>query len=208
MGLVTRWREYARQYGFGGLVRHLAARAVRPLWETSSVLLLTLEPPAPALSAKAPIQMGVLTPEKALQAGLSRPDWTSRWQQGDTCYGAWLDGVCVHHSWVRTGDSVIGEIHALLQLAADEAYIYDCFTSANVRGLGIFPAVLSHIAREQLSGGMSRLWIAVEAANLSSLRAIQRAGFRLAGELTYRRIGGLRRTAIDQKPGTPPIRVG
>ncbi|HWI53272.1 MAG TPA: GNAT family N-acetyltransferase [Symbiobacteriaceae bacterium] len=199
MGTIQRWQEYARQYGFSGLITHLVARTIRPVWERASAQILVLEPPVPARTAKVPLQIRIVDQAD----GLTQPGWEQRWSRGDVCYGAWAGGVCVHHSWVTTQDSLIGEVHGRIKVAAGEAYVYDCFTSAESRGQGIFPAVLSHIGRGLVSSGTLRIWIAVEHENRSSIKAIERAGFRLAGEVSYRRFGGSARVAVAHEPNAP-----
>jgi GNAT superfamily N-acetyltransferase len=189
MGLVKRWREYARQYGTAGLVRHLLARVVRPLWEHASAELLVLEPPAPGVTARTALRVAILAPEAARASGQSTPEWEQRWSRGEVCYAGWVEQRFVHHSWVARNDTYLGEVHGWLRLGSGEAYVYDCFTDGSCRGLGIFPAVLSHMGQELFIAGVSRIWIAVEQENRSSLKAIQRAGFRPAGSVSYRRVG-------------------
>jgi GNAT superfamily N-acetyltransferase len=203
MGAVSRWQEYARQYGWGGLVRYLARRVLRPVWEASSAYLLVMQPPAPAVTAKIDLRVGLLTRE------ISAPnfEWERRWAQGDLCYAAWRGDQLVHHSWVAQRDTYLAEVHGWVRLQPGEAYVYDCFTDGSCRGLGIFPAVLSHIGQALFAGNIRRIWIAVEEENRSSLKAIQRAGFEPAGEVAYRRVGAKGNRAVKPEPGAPPFRV-
>ncbi|HWI50862.1 MAG TPA: GNAT family N-acetyltransferase [Symbiobacteriaceae bacterium] len=203
MNLVKRWRHYARQYGVRGLVRYLALRLVRPVWSSASVMMLVAEPPAAAVAARAPIRIDLMSAEAARASGFMNPDWENRWKHGDVCYGAWLNGVCVHHSWVTRGDTYIGETKSYLAIGPDEAYIYDCFTAGECRGMGIFPAVLSHVASALFGTGVTRVWIAVEEENRSSLKAIQKGGFRFAGEILFRKAGLSAQTTTRHEPGVP-----
>jgi|GEM_PF-1710410 len=203
MGALKRWQEYARQYGYAGLVRHIAARLLRPVWETAATQILVLEPPVAGRSARVPLEVRVLSRSEALAAHLLHPDWDRRWSRGDICYGGWVNGVCVHHSWVTTRDTLIGEVHGQIRVAPDEAYVYDCFTSADCRGQGIFPAVLVHIGNALVGGGAARIWIAVEDENRSSIKAIERAGFQLAGEITYRRFAGSPQVSVRHESNQP-----
>lgn len=189
MGALKRWQEYVRQYGTAGLVRYLLARVVRPVWERSSAQLLVMTAPTQpqAVKAKVPIEVVRLTaPRTGLEVG--GLDWADRWARGEVCYSAWLDGACVHYSWVSRQDSYLAEVHESLQIGPDEAYIYDCFTDGRHRGQAIFPAVLSTLASDLFGQGVQRIWIAVEEENRSSTRAILRAGFVPAAELHYRRL--------------------
>lgn len=207
MGVVSRWQEYARQYGWVGLARHLALRVVRPVWESSGTQLLVIPPPAPPITARVAVRIALLTPQEAARHGLLNAEWEQRWHRGDVCFAAWRDGRFIHHSWVSYQDSYIGEVYGWLRLKAGEAYVYDCFTDGSCRGQGVFPAVLSHIGHELFNKGTHRIWIAVEEENRSSLKAIQRAGFRPAGEVFYRRVGRRANRAMHAVPGAPPFRV-
>ncbi|HYF93387.1 MAG TPA: GNAT family N-acetyltransferase [Symbiobacteriaceae bacterium] len=203
MGTVKRWQEYARQYGVAGLMRHLGARVIRPVWERASAQILVMQPPVPVRGAKIPLDIRVLRPDEAAKTALIRPGWEDRWSGGDTCYGAWVNGVCIHHSWVTSRNSLIGEVHGWLKVGPGEAYVYDCYTSASWRGQGVFPAVLSHIGRTLSAAGAARIWIAVEHENRSSIRAIERAGFALAGEVIYHRHGTNSRVEVKRQPDVP-----
>jgi GNAT superfamily N-acetyltransferase len=206
MGMLKRWRDYSRQYGFAGLVRYLTARVLRPVWEASSTQILVLEPPVALREARVPVDIRVMTLDEASSTGLMHPDWAERWSRGHVCYGAWVAGTCVHHSWVTRSDAPVGEVHGRLILGPLEAYVYDCFTAATCRGQGIFPAVLSHVGRLLTAEGVEQVWIAVEDENRSSVKAIGRAGFRPAGEIQYRRLGRSARTSVDCVAEAPRFR--
>jgi len=208
MSLIKRWGEYAKQYGWGGLVRYVAARLVRSVWERSLVQFLYLDKPVPPVAAKVPLRVEVLPPERAqLAPGCADPAAGRRWAQGDVCYIAWRDTECVHYSWVSRVNSPVDEVHGILRVAAGEAYIYSCFTSGEHRGLGIFPAVLSLIEGELFASGVQRVWIAVEAENVASAKAIRRAGFLPAGTVSYRRVGSSVKRSVRREPGAPPFEL-
>jgi hypothetical protein len=199
--VAKRWQEYLRQFGPLGLVKHLIAKVVRPVWESTAVTLLVLQPPAVPVSAKLPIQIAILTPELAIQKGIILSDWENRWSRGEVCYAAWLNGRCIHYSWLSTSDTCIGEIHQTLRIDIGNLYIYDCFTDGEVRGNRIFPAVLSVVAAESFANGISTIWIAVEDTNRSSIHGIERAGFAVAGEIRYRRMGPWSRVVAIETQG-------
>jgi hypothetical protein len=204
MSLLKRWQEYARQYGALGLARYLLGRTLRPVWESDRTHMLVLEPPAPKVGARAPVTIGVLAPDAATEA---LPGWRERLAAGHVCYAAWLDGRLVHHSWVSRTDTAVGEVHATLRLGPGEAYVYDCFTDGSCRGLGIFPAVLVFIGQSLFADGVQRVWIAVERQNRSSTKAIEKAGFRPAGEVLYRRVGARVTRQVTLLAGAPPFHL-
>lgn len=205
MGTIRRWRDYARQYGLPGLLRYLAVRLVRPVWESDSADLLVSEGPGQGTAARADIRIGVASPGSLPPD--EAPGWTDRVQAGHICYGAWLHDGMVHYSWVSFGRAHIGEVHADLLFGPEEAYVYDCFTDSSCRGMGVFPAVLSRIQADLFSQGVQRVWIAVEPQNRSSRRAILKAGFRPAGTIQYRRTGRRVHRAVHQEPGAPQLPI-
>jgi RimJ/RimL family protein N-acetyltransferase len=83
-----------------------------------------------------------------------------------------------------------------------DAYIYESFTRQEMRGRGVYPAVLTSISVELAERGIARLWIAAETTNHSSLRAIEKAGFTRRFEIEVRRRWG--RTAVSVPPGAEP----
>lgn len=206
MGTLKRWRDYSRQYGFAGLARYLTERTLRPIWERSSTQILLLEPPVAMREARVPVDIREMTPDEARGTGLMHPDWTERWSRGHVCYGAWVGSACVHHSWVTWTDAKVGEVHGRLILGPQEAYVYDCFTAASCRGQGIFPAVLAYVGRLLTGEGVTRIWIAVEDENRSSVKAIGRAGFQPVGEIRYRRLGRSEKTDVAYVADAPRFR--
>jgi ribosomal protein S18 acetylase RimI-like enzyme len=96
----------------------------------------------------------------------------------------------------------VGEIERVFIVPPGDAYIYESFTRPEMRGRGIYPAVLSTISERLGAQGVRCLWIAVEATNLSSLRAIQKAGFAFAFEIGLRRRLG--RTEVSIPDGVAP----
>lgn len=188
MSLFGRWREYHQQYGAIGLTLHLIERMLRPIWERSGIILMVLTEPQQPVNAKIPIDIRELTPAEALATTLATPDWSHRWDRGEVCYGAWTNGVCVHYSWVSRRPTVIGEIHRIIEIGPDQAYVYDCFTSARYRGQGIYPAVLSTLAIRLLNDDCSEVWIVAEEENHSSIRGLKRAGFKVSGHVHHTRL--------------------
>lgn len=97
-------------------------------------------------------------------------------QHGDKGYLGYVDGKCIHRSWVQSGPQKV-RLHKFypMQLQAGEAFIHYCETDPAVRGQHIFAHVLGVIASE-MEG--NRILIAVDEGNRSSQRSMEKAGFR------------------------------
>ena len=99
--------------------------------------------------------------------------------------------LLVHASWVTTSRAWTRELRSYLTPPDRGAYIYESFTRAEVRGRGIYPFALRRIAAWATGAGIDHVWVAVEADNPASLRAVTKAGFAEAFRLPYRRRVGL-----------------
>jgi GNAT superfamily N-acetyltransferase len=129
------------------------------------------------------------------------------------CVVAELDGRLVHASWVTTSAAWTRELQLYVvpprgessTNAAGEAYVYESFTRPEARGRGAYPQVLRHVSTWAAVAGLTRVWIAVEGTNAASLKAITKAGFTPAFELSFgRRLGRLWRS----EPVGPAAAVG
>jgi GNAT superfamily N-acetyltransferase len=121
---------------------------------------------------------------------------------GASCWIARSADRIEHASWVETDAAWMGEAERLFVVPPGDAYIYESFTRPEVRGRGIYPAVLAAIAERLGARGLARLWIAAEATNAPSLSAIQKAGFTHAFEIGVRRRLG--RVSVTMPAGVTP----
>jgi hypothetical protein len=96
-------------------------------------------------------------------------------KEGYTGYYGYIDGKCIHRSWVVPGPARV-MLHKFLSLEIQqhEFFIEYCETAPEVRGKNIFAHVLSNIA-DELKG--KKVFIAVDKGNNSSLRSMIKAGF-------------------------------
>jgi RimJ/RimL family protein N-acetyltransferase len=106
------------------------------------------------------------------------------------CYLVLDDDSIVHSSWVTEAAAWTRELRAYVTPPAGDAYIYESFTRAQVRGRGIYPFALSSIVAELQTSGVERAWVAAEADNPASIKAITKAGFEEAFRIAYRRSWG------------------
>jgi hypothetical protein len=88
----------------------------------------------------------------------------------------------VHRSWVSTcRDADIDPIAPHLDYEAS-AYIGDCLTWPEYRGLGLYPFTLSVICRALKSKGFPKAMLTVAPDNKSSIFGVTKAGFQQVGK--------------------------
>lgn len=106
------------------------------------------------------------------------------------CYLVLDEERILHASWVTTAGAWVGEIRRYFIAPAASAYVYESFTHPDARGRGIYPATLWHIASDAAGDGRGELWIGVGEDNRSSVRAIAKAGFIPAFDVSFSRRWG------------------
>jgi len=115
--------------------------------------------------------------------------------EGETGYLGYLDGKCVHRSWVKRLPGKV-QLHWALPLILQkgEAYIHYCETAPTARGKNIFAHVLVLIREDYTQ--FSNVFICVNATNHASIRSIEKAGFVLVR--TYRILALVNRLLYKQ----------
>jgi RimJ/RimL family protein N-acetyltransferase len=106
------------------------------------------------------------------------------------CYVVESGGRFLHASWMTTSGAWTRELRRLLRPPVGDGYVYESFTRAEARGRGLYPHTLEAICRDAAARGLHRMWVAVDAGNPSSLRAVAKAGFEEAGRVGFRRRWG------------------
>jgi len=96
---------------------------------------------------------------------------------GDIGYFAYLNGKCVHRSWVKFNEQLVS-LHWSLkyQLKPNEYFIHYSETAPEAKGKGIYQAVLSKIVQDFRNKG--KILISTNAKNIPSIKGIKKAGFK------------------------------
>ena len=95
---------------------------------------------------------------------------------GDKGYYTYLDGQCVHRSWVKSNEQVVYPHWAYpMKLQPNQHFIHYCETAPQARGKGIYPAVLSKIVDDFKHKG--EILMSINAKNTASIKGAQKAGF-------------------------------
>lgn len=96
---------------------------------------------------------------------------------GSRCYVAEVGGEWAAYGWVSFHEEHIGEIGLHIRLRPGEAYIWDCATMPAFRRLGLYTALLAHIAGALRAEHFTRIWIGADTDNTPSQVGIAAAGF-------------------------------
>jgi GNAT superfamily N-acetyltransferase len=140
-------------------------------------------PPIPGLSVR-PVSRWA---EAQLVTGLTEHRVLTRYQNANALYGAFLDGEPAGYGWLARQTGRIDELLLVFEMPRGETYLWDFVTLPAFRGRGVYPHLLQEITRQEEH--LSRFWIGYDGANLASGRGIEKAGFRVVGDLVVQ--GGL-----------------
>lgn len=107
---------------------------------------------------------------------------------GHRAYLARLGTLPVAVGWSATGEVALLGGRVTLHVPPNHRYLYGFVTHPDWRGRGIYPHLLQAILRTE---EQEHFWIMHLRENTSSQRGIHKAGFRVAGRLSFLSTGGL-----------------
>ena len=108
-----------------------------------------------------------------------------RFDESKRCYIGSVDGVLTTYGWVTFDKELIGELRLNIRLLPGEAYIWDCATLPEYRGLRLYPSLLWHIISELRAQGLKRIWVGADADNLPSQVGIRLCGFHPIADFVF-----------------------
>jgi len=122
----------------------------------------------------------------------SARSFRSRLTGGTECFLVIKHGLVVHATWATSSSAWMRELQRYFCPPPGDVYVYESFTRPEVRGRGVYPLALRFIAKWAGERDVKRLWVGVEHDNPPSLKAVQKAGFAPAFEVSFdRRLGRL-----------------
>lgn len=128
----------------------------------------------------------------------------SRFEAGNTCYAAMLADCPVFYRWVFVNETSSRidlkehtDMHVSLFLPPLWIYLWDAWTNASQRGLGIQPAATYQLIQLFARQGMHGVVTLVERSNAASQVAFRKNGFRPCSILKHVRILG-RDVVLDE----------
>ncbi|MDI2587659.1 hypothetical protein OR571_11175 [Psychrobacillus sp. NEAU-3TGS] len=98
-------------------------------------------------------------------------------KKGDIGYLGYLNGQCIHRSWVVNKESSVVHLHPFVKkkLKKNEIFIHYCETATSARGNNVYPFVISEIAKDNPD---KEVLICVNKKNAASLKGVKKAGFK------------------------------
>lgn len=137
--------------------------------------------------------MGIESPEEALK----------RFDAGKHCYVGIVDGAIATYGWVTFDKELIGELGLHIQLSQGEAYIWDCATLVEHRGMRLYPSLLWYIIEDLRSQGLRRVWIGADSDNLPSQVGMRLCGFHPIADFVLDYALAIHAFWIRGHPGAP-----
>lgn len=188
---VSRLLNRIRTRGLGEVVQ-LASNRLRDAISSSDTLLVFSRPAGGAADPPEGLRFRPATPADAARYAEdigtdSVATFTARLSKDMHCFLVLQDQLIVHSSWVTTSGAWTREIRGFMRPPARSAYVFESFTRPEVRGRGVYPFTLRAICGWAKGEGLERVWVAVEADNPASIRAVTKAGFQEAFRFSYRR---------------------
>lgn len=102
---------------------------------------------------------------------------------GDVGYLAYIDGRCVHRTWIVSGPAEIREHWSQRRvIGREQSFVHYCLTATEARGRGVFPTVLTRIASDQRS---RRTTMAIASDNYPSQQAATKASWAPVERVTF-----------------------
>lgn len=188
---LTKFLNRVRTRGPREVVDLVSSRVRENLWSDDELLVFV------ANAGGVPPQGDALKLERALPSdaesfardiGTESPTtFAARLSPTSLCFLVRDEHRIVHSSWVTLVAAWTRELRGYLAPPESDAYVYESFTRPDARGRGVYPFALQGIRASLGAEGVRRVWVAAEADNAASVRAITKAGFEEAGRITYRR---------------------
>ena len=169
-----------------------------------------LEQPATPGQPEVAVTISLLQPSEVGEYAAFRPgadvqETRSRLEKGHLCWVARQQGALVHAIWSATVSAWIRYLDCEIQLAPDEAYIYESYTVPALRRLNINTARSEVMTRYFREHSFSRLLALVMPENPAGINATLRAGYRRAGIIGRMKAGPWRRDFCRLDPGVQPV---
>jgi hypothetical protein len=169
------------------------------------VIARPLDEPLPEWEPLVSVDIRLLT-ENDVSAYLAcRPDHDAdlvkdRLARHHRCFAAWHDDRIINVAWLATGRVAITYLRMDINLAQDEALLYNSFTAVSFRRRGLVRArdafVLKHFYRE----GFRRVLAFIAVENKAGWKSMQAGGYRPIGMFHCLRFGPWQRVWLRADP--------
>jgi GNAT superfamily N-acetyltransferase len=204
--LAARSLEVLREEGIQSLwFKVLGESVYRRVALFELPLDVQLPEPAPAVEA-ALGELGEADADEyaAFQPRVSAAQVRERLAFGHRCFLARVHGQLAHVSWAAIGTLSSAYLGRGVPLAPGEACSWETYTTPELRGLGLGPAVRLVMASVLRDSGYRRLLAAVLPENRPGIRLVEKLGYHRIGVVGYVRVGRWRRDFCRVSSGVDP----
>lgn len=179
------WRE---------MMEMLAMKVLTTFYRRMILFVYPLDGTIPVLESRLSVNIAILTEGDLEAYHRYRPDRNlkeirARLARGDRCFACWYEDRIVDGGWVATGRVYVPYLRRRLVLAPGDIYNYDAYTLPAFRGLNLFMARNSYVARYNQKERYLRSLALVAAENKASRVILYRWGLRPIGLYTCLRFG-------------------
>jgi len=153
-----------------------------------------LDEPFPSPSTSVAVEISLLNLSEveeyvAFHDGMDAAEVHHRLEHGGKCFVVRHKGSIVNACWTAEGSVWVDYLGCTIELARDEAYVYNNYTAPRFRNLGIPLVRAVEMLRHFRALGYRRLYAVVVPENKAAFRPAQKAGYRPIGVIGYVRIG-------------------
>jgi len=193
----------------GGLKQLWFRSLARTVYRRAVLVEHSLDAPPASVTSRASVEIGLLKERDAadylrFRQNIGSADFHCRLQQGHVCFAAWHEGRIVSAAWIATGRVWIEYLAREIELARDEAYLYESFTAPAFRGNNIPALRGAHEARYFRDAGYRRLVAVIMPENAAGLRHAEKAGWNAFGMMGYVKLGAWRWDFCRADPKSRP----
>ena len=149
-----------------------------------SLYTLTTNDTLPAVQLPAGLRMEECTNVDllAVMGTTTVEEVIKRMANDHVAFVAYINHVPASFGWMARSKALIGELSHEMILPLGNRYLWNFRTMESFRGLGIYPALLQYIVRQEREKA-DCFWIIHAPENASSLKGIKKAGFHYVGKL-------------------------
>lgn len=124
-------------------------------------------------------------------SGLTKMEIERRFMEQNDAWVLWADNIPAAFGWVARVFAPIGELERFVKVPEEQVYLWNFRTMEPWRGKGFYPVLLQQIIKSEMELGTEKLWIIAKPENKSSYRGMIKAGFTIAGELSFNAVNDL-----------------
>jgi GNAT superfamily N-acetyltransferase len=119
-----------------------------------------------------------------------------KWRRGDLVVLARLHGRAAGIAWCARTAVPVPEIGRDIRPGPYECYIHDVYVPPDARGKNVAPAMLEDLARRLRQRDVYRAWALIEASNVASTRAFEKAAYAAVADVIYAKMAVMDRIVL------------